>query len=72
MITMQEGAMRLIPAFVAVCLCSAAAPAAAAAAPDLSGIWLRTGDLWFDALSDDDPAKPVQRLTAKGRDAGDI
>jgi len=64
--------MRLIPAFVAVCLCSAAAPAVAAATPDLAGIWLRTGDLWFDAVSDDDPAKPVQRLDAKGSNAEDI
>jgi hypothetical protein len=51
---------------------AAAHPVAAAGIPDLSGLWLRTGDLWFDAVSDTDPAKPVQRLETHGPDAEDI
>jgi hypothetical protein len=51
---------------------AAAHPVTAAGIPDLSGLWLRTGDLWFDAISDTDPAKPVQRLETQGPDAEDI
>ena len=43
----------------------------AAAVPNLSGIWLRTGDLWFDAV-DEQVLKPVQRLDTKGPNAEDI
>jgi hypothetical protein len=47
-------------------------PALAAGAPDFSGLWLRTGDLWFDAVSETDAAKPVQRLETRGPNAEDI
>ena len=63
--------MRLIDVCAGVCLCGATVPALAAV-PDLSGLWLRTGDLWFDPVSDEDPGKPVQRLEAKGPNAEDI
>jgi len=45
---------------------------AAAAEPDLSGLWLRVGDLWFDAVLDDDDGKPVDRLHVDRPNADDI
>lgn len=56
----------MVSAFLA-----AAAPAYAVQVPDFSGLWLRTGDLWFDPV-DGAAAKPVQRLEAAGPNAGDI
>jgi hypothetical protein len=51
--------MRIILATsVALSLCAAALAAAPtappAAAPDLSGFWVRTGNLLFDPILDDD------------------
>jgi hypothetical protein len=64
--------MRLAICCAVVCLCGLALPTVAAPTPDFSGVWLRTGDLWFDAVSDEGTAKPVQRLQTKGPDAEDI
>lgn len=44
----------------------------AAAEPDLSGFWLRVGNLWFDPILDDDEGKPVARLKLNRPDAEDI
>jgi hypothetical protein len=62
---------------LALSLCAAAiaapAPSApSAAAPDLSGFWVRVGDLWFDAIPDDNEGKPIERLTVNSPDADDI
>lgn len=63
--------MRIIPAFSLLLLIVTGSRASAGDVPDLSGLWLRTGDLWFDAM-DGAAAKPVQRLDAGGPNAGDI
>jgi len=42
------------------------------AVPDLSGSFVRVGDLWFDPIPDDKEGKPVERLAVKSRDADDI
>jgi hypothetical protein len=62
---------------VALCLCAAVTPsatngAAAADAPDFSGLWNRVGDLWFDAILDDDAGKPIDRLKLNRPDADNI
>jgi hypothetical protein len=57
---------------LAACFAAGGTPVFAAGTSDFSGLWLRTGDLWFDALSESDPGKPVQRLDADGPEAGDI
>ena len=43
-----------------------------AAAPDFSGVWNRVGNLWFDAILDDDEGKPVGRLKLNRPDADNI
>jgi hypothetical protein len=57
---------------VLICLCAPGALGAANVAPDFSGLWLRTGDLWFDPVSETEVAKPVQRLEISGPDAENI
>jgi len=49
-----------------------AAPAPSAPMPDFSGYFVRVGDLWFDAILDDDEGKPIDRLQVKSPDADDI
>jgi len=61
-------------------LTSSAAPAPAAPAPfnaaplDLSGIWVREGNLWFEAVfgDTDNDGKPIDRLRVRSRDAEQI
>ena len=63
--------MRTVGFCVVFACLAAAAPASAVPVPDFSGLWLRTGDLWFDPV-DGATAKPVQRLEAPGPNGGDI
>ncbi len=65
--------MRMVLASAVVfCLGTSGTAVVAAAAPDLSGLWLRTGDLWFDPVSETGTAKPVQRLAVSGPNTEDI
>jgi hypothetical protein len=50
---------------------SSAAPAPAPV-PDLSGYFLRIGNLWFDPILDEEGGKPIERLSATGPNADDI
>ena len=63
--------MKAVPVCALVVCLAAGSPASAAGTPDLSGLWLRTGDLWFDPV-DGASVKPVQRLEAQGPNADDI
>jgi hypothetical protein len=61
-------------AWVALALCGgslASAAPAPPAAPDLSGFFVRIGDLWFDP-TDEPGGKPVQRLGVDSPDAENI
>jgi hypothetical protein len=50
-----------------------AAPApSATAVPDFSGFWVRVGNLWFDAILDDNEGKPIDRLQVNSPDADNI
>ena len=40
--------------------------------PDLSGFFVRVGDLWFDPILDDNEGKPIDRLQVNSPDADDI
>ena len=42
------------------------------AAPDLSGLWNRVGNLWLDPTLDDDGGKPISRLKVDRPGADDI
>ncbi len=65
--------MSIVRTTAALLLCCIAIPAAAAPVPDLSGLWLRTGDLWLDPVNGMADAKPVQRLeTSEDVWAGDF
>ena len=64
--------MSIVRSAAVVLAIAAAQPAAAVGEPDISGLWLRTGDLWFDAVSGKDTAKPVQRLEMQVPNADDI
>lgn len=73
----QEGpAVKIfLSATVALCLSAALAASFAQAAtdlPDLSGFWLRVGDLWFDPILDDNEGKPVVRRELNLPDADNI
>jgi len=63
--------VKAVPVCVLFACLAAGNPATAARTPDLSGLWLRTGDLWFDPV-DGASVKPVQRLEAQGPNADDI
>ena len=64
--------VRISASAMLLCFCASGAPVAAVESPDLSGIWLRTGDLWFDPLDEADAGRPVQRLDGGGQEAPDI
>ena len=69
----SRAARIVIAASVALVGAAVATPALAAdAGPDLSGFWLRVGNLAFDAILDDDEGKPIARLRPKRPDAEDI
>jgi len=69
-----------LAATVVAGLCAAAAAHVASAAsapsttdpPNLSGFWLRVGNLWFDPIPDDDEGKPVDRQQLDLPDADNI
>jgi hypothetical protein len=43
-----------------------------ASAADLTGVWNRVGNLWFDPILDDDEGKPIGRLKLNRPDADNI
>ena len=57
---------------LALCAPAIGAPAPAAAVPELSGTFIRIGDLWFNAVEDDQEGKPIDRLDVDSPDAEEI
>jgi hypothetical protein len=69
----SRAAKIIVATSVAFLDAAVATPALSAdAGPDLSGFWLRVGNLAFDAILDDDEGKPIARLQPKRPDAEEI
>ncbi len=69
----SRAARIIVATSVAFLGAAVATPALSAdAGPDLSGFWLRVGNLAFDAILDDDEGKPIARLQPKRPDAEEI
>jgi hypothetical protein len=69
----SRAARIVVAASVALLGAAVGTPARSAdTGPDLSGFWLRVGNLAFDAILDDDEGKPIARLQPKRPDAEEI
>jgi hypothetical protein len=69
----SRAARIVVAASVALLGAAVGTPARSAdTGPDLSGFWLRVGNLAFDAILDDDEGKPIARLRPKRPDAEEI